>query len=101
MSYNPQFGARPVKRTIQRYILNELSERILKTEVSKDKIINVDYKEGRLKFTNITSEELEKLKIEEEKLPKIKEEKITKIKPQDKKNKNFWIKIVNWFKGIF
>ena len=42
--YDPEFGARPVKRAIQRLVLNDLSKRLLAEEVSRDKpiIINAD-----------------------------------------------------------
>ena len=42
--YDPQFGARPVKRVIQRTLLNDLSKQILAEEVSKDSRIMVDVK---------------------------------------------------------
>ena len=86
-SYNPQFGARPIKRIIQKYILNELSDRILKGDVSKENIINIDYKEGKLVFTNISFEELEKLKTEEQKAPEMNEKPKVKPKPKPKKPK--------------
>ena len=38
----PEFGARPVKRAIQHYVLNELSRRILAEEVTRDKPIIID-----------------------------------------------------------
>ncbi|MDR1273790.1 MAG: ATP-dependent chaperone ClpB [Odoribacteraceae bacterium] len=44
--YDPQFGARPVKRVIQRTLLNELSKRILSGQLSRDGHIVVDAKEG-------------------------------------------------------
>jgi ATP-dependent Clp protease ATP-binding subunit ClpB len=40
--YDPQFGARPVKRVIQRSLLNELSKRILSGELSRDGHVTVD-----------------------------------------------------------
>ena len=42
VGYDPEFGARPVKRAIQHYVLNELSKRILAEEVSRDKPIIID-----------------------------------------------------------
>ena len=42
VGYDPEFGARPVKRAIQHYVLNELSRRILAEEVSRDKPIIID-----------------------------------------------------------
>ena len=42
VGYDPEFGARPVKRAIQHYVLNDLSRRILADEVSRDKPIIID-----------------------------------------------------------
>ena len=50
--YDPQFGARPVKRIIQRYILNDLSKQIIARQVDDKKTINVVVKNGRLSFEN-------------------------------------------------
>ncbi|MDR2131466.1 MAG: ATP-dependent chaperone ClpB [Odoribacteraceae bacterium] len=50
--YDPRFGARPVKRVIQRALLNELSRRILAGEVSRDGRVVVDVEEGRVVFRN-------------------------------------------------
>ncbi|MDR0814722.1 MAG: ATP-dependent chaperone ClpB [Bacteroidales bacterium] len=50
--YDPQFGARPVKRVIQKHLLNELSKRILSGNVQTDKPIRVDNAEGLLVFEN-------------------------------------------------
>ena len=50
--YDPEFGARPVKRAIQRYLLNDLSKRILGQDVDKEKDIIVDEKDGQLHFSN-------------------------------------------------
>ncbi len=50
--YDPQFGARPVKRAIQNYLLNDLSKKILDGSVSKDTNIKVDAKDGALVFGN-------------------------------------------------
>ncbi|KAA6333214.1 Chaperone protein ClpB 1 [termite gut metagenome] len=50
--YNPEFGARPVKRAIQRYLLNDLSKKLLAQEVDKNKVIVVSAEEGKLKFEN-------------------------------------------------
>ena len=50
--FDPQFGARPIKRVIQKNLLNELSKMILEGTVNKDKVIVVDEKEGKLVFTN-------------------------------------------------
>ena len=40
--YNPEYGARPVKRAIQQYLLNDLSKKLLADEISRDKPIVVD-----------------------------------------------------------
>ena len=50
--YDPDFGARPVKRAIQRLVLNDLSRKILADEVKRDKPIIIDAVEGRLSFNN-------------------------------------------------
>ena len=53
VGYDPEFGARPVKRAIQDYVLNDLSEKILAEEVSREKPITIDHtKEGGLLFEN-------------------------------------------------
>ncbi len=48
--YNPQYGARPVKRVFQKQILNELSKQLLAGTVQKSSAILVDEKEGKLVF---------------------------------------------------
>ena len=50
--YDPMFGARPVKRTIQRYIVNDLSKRILAGDIDREKPIRIDVENGELKFEN-------------------------------------------------
>ncbi len=50
--YDPQYGARPVKRVIQKYILNELSKRILAGTVKKNESIKVDAFDEDLIFSN-------------------------------------------------
>ena len=53
VGYDPEFGARPVKRAIQDYVLNDLSKKILSEEVSREKPITIDYtKESGLVFEN-------------------------------------------------
>ena len=52
LGFDPQFGARPIKRVIQKNLLNELSKMILEGNVNKDKEIVVDEKEGKLTFMN-------------------------------------------------
>jgi ATP-dependent Clp protease ATP-binding subunit ClpB len=50
--YDPQFGARPVKRVIQRDILNQLSKEILAGTIATDSIILIDAFDGKLVFRN-------------------------------------------------
>ncbi len=50
--YDPQFGARPVKRVIQREVLNPLSKAILAQKVDRSKPVRVDSAEGELVFKN-------------------------------------------------
>ena len=48
--YDPDFGARPVKRAIQRYLLNDLSKALLSTGIDKQKSIVVEAADGHLPF---------------------------------------------------
>ena len=50
--YDPQFGARQVKRVIQRSILNELSKQILAGKVKKDAVILIDVFDNHVVFRN-------------------------------------------------
>lgn len=50
--YDPEFGARPVKRAIQRYVLNDLSKSLLAGKVNRDKVITVDCENNSLVFRN-------------------------------------------------
>ncbi len=52
LGFDPQFGARPIKRVIQKNLLNELSKMILEGKVHKEKKIVVDEKDGNLIFGN-------------------------------------------------
>jgi len=59
LGYDPQFGARPLKRVIQREILNELSKQILSGKVNKDSVIFVEMKnEVEFEFVNVQNSEL-------------------------------------------
>jgi len=49
---DPQFGARPVKRAIQKFVLNDLSKRLIGGTVHSDQTIVVDYDGERLVFRN-------------------------------------------------
>jgi ATP-dependent Clp protease ATP-binding subunit ClpB len=56
LGFDPQFGARPLKRVMQREILNELSKQILAGKVNKDSIIYVELKnEVEFDFVNVTN----------------------------------------------
>ncbi len=50
--YDPEFGARPVKRVIHRLVLNQLSKDILAQKVDKERPIMIDYIDGNLTFNN-------------------------------------------------
>ena len=50
--YDPQFGARPVKRVIQREVLNQLSKEILAGKITTDSIVLLDSFDGQLVFRN-------------------------------------------------
>ena len=52
IGYDPQFGARPVKRVLQKYVLNELSRKILSGNLDQDKPVWVDVKDNELIFRN-------------------------------------------------
>jgi len=52
--FDPQFGARPVKRVIQREVLNQLSKEILSGHITTDSIILIDAFDGKLVFRNQT-----------------------------------------------
>ncbi len=54
VGYDPEFGARPVKRAIQDYVLNDLSKQILSEQVSREKPVTVDHTEAEgLIFKNV------------------------------------------------
>ena len=50
--YDPQFGARPVKRVIQREVLNQLSKEILSGKIEAESVILLDSFDGQLVFRN-------------------------------------------------
>ena len=53
VGYDPEFGARPVKRAIQDYVLNDLSRKILAEQVSREKPIVINHtKDDGLTFKN-------------------------------------------------
>jgi ATP-dependent Clp protease ATP-binding subunit ClpB len=51
--FDPQFGARPLKRVLQRVILNELSKEILSGKVSKDAVVEAVLEDGTVRFENV------------------------------------------------
>jgi ATP-dependent Clp protease ATP-binding subunit ClpB len=59
MSYEPQYGARPVKRMIHDEILNRLSKEILSSKVAQDSEIEVKVKDGQFVFENVNVKENE------------------------------------------
>ena len=64
VGYDPQFGARPVKRVIQKEIMNELSKQILAGKVEKGKAMVLDVFDGKIVFREpIKEEEREKLNV--------------------------------------
>jgi ATP-dependent Clp protease ATP-binding subunit ClpB len=50
--YDPEFGARPVKRAIQQYVLNDLSQTLLAGQIDRDKPIIIDEFGDGLVFRN-------------------------------------------------
>ena len=58
--YDPQFGARPLKRLIQKEIINTLSKRILAGDIDKSKPVLVDVFDGVVVFRNEASEAVAK-----------------------------------------
>ena len=50
--FDPQFGARPIKRAIQRYLLNDLSKQLIAGSVNRDHPVTVDCDNGELVFSN-------------------------------------------------
>ena len=52
LGFDPQFGARPIKRVIQKRVLNELSKQILAGKVTKDAVIVLDVFNQEFVFRN-------------------------------------------------
>ena len=50
--FDPQFGARPVKRIIQKYLLNNLSKKIINDEIDKEKPVTITAGLNQLEFMN-------------------------------------------------
>ncbi|MCR6637896.1 MAG: ATP-dependent chaperone ClpB [Sporocytophaga sp.] len=59
LGFDPQFGARPLKRVLQRHILNELSKEILAGAIKKDEVVGITLDEnGNIQFLNLESVKL-------------------------------------------
>ena len=52
LGFEPQYGGRPVKRTLQKYVLNPLSKALLEGSISKEEVIQLDYFETEFIFGN-------------------------------------------------
>jgi ATP-dependent Clp protease ATP-binding subunit ClpB len=52
LGFDPQYGARPIKRVIQKLVLNELSRMILSGKIDRDSEIEIDVEKGALVFGN-------------------------------------------------
>lgn len=52
VGYDPHFGARPVKRLLQKYLLNELSRKILSGDIDREKPVVIDVRDEELVFSN-------------------------------------------------
>ena len=52
IGFDPQFGARPIKRVLQKYVLNELSKQIIGQTINREKPIVVDFDGNNLIFKN-------------------------------------------------
>ena len=50
--YDPEFGARPVKRAIQQLVLNQLSRDIIAQKVVRERPITIDARDGQITFSN-------------------------------------------------
>ncbi len=59
VGFDPQFGARPLKRSMQRLLLNELSKEILAGRVHQDAVVFIDKKGDQISFENIDKVEVE------------------------------------------
>ena len=54
LGFDPQFGARPLKRVIQRQVLNGLSKEILSVRIQKDSVVSIELNEEQeIEFVNI------------------------------------------------
>ena len=51
--FDPQFGARPLKRVMQREILNELSKEIIAGKIGQGDDVNIDLEDGAIAFNRV------------------------------------------------
>ncbi|MCL4169038.1 UNVERIFIED_CONTAM: hypothetical protein GTU68_032377, partial [Idotea baltica] len=59
LGFDPQFGARPLKRVMQKYILNELSKKILEGEISTDSVVGITLNDDKeIEFINLDNVEI-------------------------------------------
>ena len=59
IGFDPQFGARPLKRVIQRIVLNELSKQILSGKISANSIVGITLSDDRqIEFINLDEVEI-------------------------------------------
>ena len=59
LGFDPQYGARPLKRVLQRELLNELSKQILAGKIHKDSVIYIDLKNDvEFIFENVENVEI-------------------------------------------
>ncbi len=58
LGFEPQYGARPLKRVMQREILNELSKKIIAGEVTADNVIGITLEDGNISFLNLDKVEI-------------------------------------------
>jgi ATP-dependent Clp protease ATP-binding subunit ClpB len=59
MGFDPQYGARPLKRVLQKEIMNELSKEILSGKVNKDSLVAIDLSDdGKIEFLNLDQVEI-------------------------------------------
>ncbi len=59
VGYDPSFGARPLKRVIQREVVNQLSKEILMGNVAKGQTVEIDFSNNKIQFRTIESEKAE------------------------------------------
>ena len=52
IGYDPQFGARPLKRVIQKHLLNELSKKIIANEINSSKTVVISFNNDKIEFNN-------------------------------------------------